>query len=288
MQSHEAREFADWLLTIGEGRSTAANQNRGTDGIGSDNTAGTRVAIPLTYLLTRNSRNLDGLIRHVFGDFSGDIQSCAILAPWNEEVTKINELVLQALPGRAKSYLSADSVTEENLIPLYPLEFLNSIRPSGFPPHELLLKADCMIVLLRNISPSNGLCNGTRLKVIELGQHILGCTIAMPNSSFNGNAVLIPRIALHSTEGELPFTIQRIQFPVQLAYAMTINKAQGQSLSRVGVYLPRPVFTHGQLYVALSRCRSGDGLKILLGPDAAVSVPDSTNNVVFHEIFRPQ
>jgi len=66
---------------------------------------------------------------------------------------------------------------------------------------------------------------------------------------------------------------------------MTINKSQGQTLSRVGLYLPQPVFTHGQLYVAISRVKTKKGLKILI-LDEDGNVTNTTKNVVYKEIFE--
>ena len=68
--------------------------------------------------------------------------------------------------------------------------------------------------------------------------------------------ILIPRIKLAPSDVSLPFTLQRRQFPVRIAYSMTINKAQGQTFDRLGIYLPSPVFSHGQLYVAFSRAKA--------------------------------
>ncbi len=72
---------------------------------------------------------------------------------------------------------------------------------------------------------------------------------------------------------------------------MTINKAQGQTLQTVGVYLPKLVFCHKQLYVAFSRCGSQRGVRVLVqgGSRAALNgVPTGvyTSNVVYREVLQ--
>ncbi|KAH8951590.1 hypothetical protein BDL97_09G035900 [Sphagnum fallax] len=81
-----------------------------------------------------------------------------------------------------------------------------------------------------------------------------------------GNVAFIPRIKFISDNSGLPFTFVRKQFPLRLAYAMTINKSQGQTLSHVGLHLTDDVFSHGQLYVAFSRAKAPTNVKVQL-PD---------------------
>ena len=92
---------------------------------------------------------------------------------------------------------------------------------------------------------------------------------------------MLPRIKLSTTEGELPFILSRKQFPIRLCFAMTINKAQGQSLDMVGIDLRVPVFTHGQLYVALSRAINVNQIAVLLSSTG----DGSTVNVVYPEVL---
>jgi hypothetical protein len=80
-----------------------------------------------------------------------------------------------------------------------------------------------------------------------------------------GARVFIPRIPLVLSDFGLPFQLRRYQFPIRPAFGMTINKAQGQTLERIGVYLPKPVFSHGQLYVACSRVGSRRAISFMLG-----------------------
>ncbi|CAN1836766.1 ATP-dependent DNA helicase PIF1 [Linum perenne] len=164
----------------------------------------------------------------------------------------------------------------------YPPEFLNTLSFNGVPEHAITLKECTPVMILRNLNPSLGLCNGTRVLITKLGQHVIqGIVIG---GFFEGNVVVIPRIVLEITEHRWPFTLRRRQFPVRTCYAMTINKSQGQTLDCVGLYLPKPVFSHGQLYVAVSRVRSADGLHILIG-DSGSSVDSITKNIVYREIF---
>ena len=117
------------------------------------------------------------------------------------------------------------------------------------------------VLLLRNLDPRNGLLNGTRLKITQLGQRVLGAEIMTGKQA--GNFVFIPRIPMIPSDSGLPFTFKRRQFPIKPAYAMTINKSQGQTLSFIGINLTRPVFSHGQLYVAMSRTTSLQNIRIL-------------------------
>ena len=85
--------------------------------------------------------------------------------------------------------------------------------------------------------------------------------------------------------------MRRRQFPVKVAFAMTINKAQGQSFQKVGIYLSKPVFGHGQLYVAMSRAGIAANTKLFVGnvPNMQEKFPDCqgtlTKNVVYHEVL---
>ncbi|KAG3242090.1 hypothetical protein PI124_g13074 [Phytophthora idaei] len=168
-----------------------------------------------------------------------------ILTTTNAVVQRINEAVAQRLEGVSQEYLSTDSVGEDEEVNFFEQEVLHTVNINGIPPHKLTLKKGAPIMMMRNLKPGLGLCNGTRLRIVELKPHVIHATIM--TGERQGHHVLIPRIAFISDgeAREFPFRLRRKRFPVQPAFAMTINKAQGKPVQNLGLYLSTPCFSHG-------------------------------------------
>ncbi|XP_017462181.1 PREDICTED: uncharacterized protein LOC108355534, partial [Rhagoletis zephyria] len=143
----------------------------------------------------------------------------------NVHVNSINYQILENLPDEVTTYKSVDSAMNQDDAVNYPVEFLNSMEPLGMPPHCLNLKVGSSIILLRNFNAPKQ-CNGTRLAVKKLIANLVEATILTGKAK--GEIVLIPRIPLIKTD--MTFEFKRLQFPVRLAFAMSVNKAPGQTL----------------------------------------------------------
>lgn len=152
----EDKDFAQWLLDLGHGRNTNAAQN-----------------IELPKVMKLPSNTVESMINTVYpgistipADHEQDkyFLERTILSARNDDVDELNQMLLDKCQGEETIFHSADSlVTEEGVDSgfQYPIEYLNSIRASGLPLAKLALKVGCPIMVLRNLDPARGLCNGS-------------------------------------------------------------------------------------------------------------------------------
>ncbi|XP_057451917.1 uncharacterized protein LOC130743706 [Lotus japonicus] len=246
----EIKEFADWLLQVGDGTAPTVDEEESI------------IEIPQDLLVEQCQEPLGELVNFAYPELLNNLknktyfQERAILAPTLDSVEEINNFMLSLIAGDEREYLSCDtpcrSDEDSEMNPeWFTSEFLNDVKCYGIPNHRILLKEGVPIMLIRNIDQVAGLCNGTRMIVNALTKYIIVATVLIGTNS--GETAFVPRMSLIPSESSLPFKFQRRQFPITLCFAMTINKSQGQSLSHVGLFLPRPVFTHG-LFHLLDAC----------------------------------
>jgi ATP-dependent DNA helicase PIF1 len=161
---------------------------------------------------------------------------------------------------KKKDFLNVDSAEDMEVANTYLSEFFNILVVSGMPSHKLMFKIGTPMMLLHNLDPLVGQCNGTRLIVRCFTMRVVEAEIITCKGA--DNVAFIPHIKFISDNIGLPFTFARKQFPWWLAYAMTINKSQGQTLFHVGLHLVDDVFfawpTLGCLFMhqGTSECQS--------------------------------
>ena len=263
-----AQAFADLLLQLGEGRLPVV-EDHDTIAIPEQlgNTVDTFAALKAAVYsdLQDNHQNMQWLAERT------------ILSPLRAKVNAANDELTHEFPGTATDYFSINTANNDDEAVLYPTELLETIDLSGLPPHQLKLKVGMPILIIRAIQKPI-LTNGTRCVISNLHRNVIEATVS--SGPYINEVVFIPRIPFVITpeDSGLGFGFRRLQFPFIVAFAMTINKGQGQTFKVLGVDLTQPCFTHGQLYVASSRNGSPCNLTFL-------APTKKTRNVVFYELF---
>lgn len=221
------------------------------------------------------------------------LRSTAILCPTNAKADKINDTLINSdilgegfALSEMTQFIAVNSIVEPEYRDHYPQVLLDNYEKSGLPPNKLLLKVGCPIIMMRNYSRKNGVVNGTRLLITEIHSHSVKARILSGLEQHWGEEVLIGKVAITSTDTEnFGATLKRYQFPFRVAFAMTINKSQGLTLTKVGIHLETQVFSHGQVYVAISRVGRPEGVTIYQPENdrATLNDPLPIKNCVFYE-----
>ena len=222
-------------------------------------------------------------------DFSATVLCCnnKSVDMWNSVAQKMNPTQEHIL--RSKDSFSEVDDPKGHLRKMLSATILNGFRKCGIPDHELILKVDDICLVTRAIH-GLGLANNSRVSIVALHRH---CVEVLTVGDCAGRTIRIPRI---SFKFRLPYgksyQLTRMQFPLRLAYAITYNKSQSQTLVKVLLDITSPPFSHGQLYVALSRVRDCRNINIYLtneqitpSPyDSNVMIP-TVNNIVYQDVL---
>ena len=135
-------------------------------------------------------------------------------------------------------------------------------------------------MILWNLNPGEGVCNGSQGIVTRMSNRVL--EVQLLTGDHAGKITFIPRMSIVPSSTQVPFEFCRRQFLVKVCFAMSINKSQGQSAKHVGLDLRNVVFTHGQLYVAVSQVMSVQNIKAIW--DSKLDGP-VTKNIVYPEVI---
>nr|VWP00470.1 Ubiquitin carboxyl-terminal hydrolase 7 [Ganoderma boninense] len=209
----------------------------------------------------------------------------SILAPTNAQIDAYNTTIIDSVHGQQQTFFAADTLKEaaDAGIPIDHsiLDYTARHPPAGLPAHALTIKVNGVYRLVRNLSIDRGLVENARVLIKHIGRRLI--TVRLLRGMRDVNAfdddVLIPRISFSAV---LPsgHTLLRSQFPLAPAYATTFNSCQGLTLDRIAVDLIRPVFSHGQLYTALSRIRHRSHARVRLPPGET-----TTPNITYNELL---
>ncbi|CDF77532.1 partial DNA helicase [Chondrus crispus] len=273
LQQMCALNFPEYLLSVGEGRLQGEQRPEW-------------ISLPQSVAFEHTIRNLYVKVFQGIRDNHADpawLTKHVILTTKNRPLEEVNEVIGNMIPGPYRTYLSAEKVENENTNALiYPTEMLNTLTAgSALPDHKLMLKKDFIVMLLRNIDPTSGYVKGARYVIENVTNNLL--CLRVTAGSHEGNRLCLPRMPCGPGDDKFPIPgFTRTQFPIRTCFALTTNKAQGQSFGgRIGLDLRDHYFSHGQLYVALSRTTHPSNVTTLTRES-----DETTRNVVYSEFLQ--
>ena len=196
---------------------------------------------------------------------------CAILAPTNAQIDTYNSIIMVKIPGPSRTFILSNSLKEMedadllDAIPDVMLDWAATHSMLGLPTNKLTLKWGVVARLMQNISIDCALVKNTWMMIVDIGPWIIVVHLLQPSnepgpflSYMDPDMKLITHISFHHILHS-GHTLIHCQFPLAAAYGTTFNSCQSLTLDKVVLDLSLPVFSHGQLYTALSRiCHQND------------------------------
>jgi len=235
-------KFAHFLKLIGEGRQAVKRGYK----LPKDS-----IIIPEEWVI--KSGLLKDLIEWVYGDNPVETAiNRVILTHLNKDCNVVNDAVLSKINAPEINLYSEDSVVDDD--PQNPLvrrpgvdtvdvlsknmitqDELHMATPSGFPPHVLNLKIGAIVMLIRNLDVQAGLVNGTRMQVSDISRNKIRAKVISGSPLICGQIVDLCRIDFTGKYSKA-VEMRRLQFPIRLAFGVTVNKAQGLTIDKVICY----------------------------------------------------
>jgi hypothetical protein len=211
----------------------------------------------------------------------------AIICGLNDDVDSWNTKIQSLSKNEKISLFSKDKLSEVDdpkgvLKSILSLDVLNRFQDPKCPPHELILAVGDICYLYRSLSKKDGLVTNARVRILQIKTY----SIRVQTLGSHPKSFFIPRIRFTV---KLPwgksYKLTRYQFPLRLAYAITINKSQGQEYNRVLFDIRNQPFQHGHAYVGLSRVKEHHGIAVYVGEDDIINGTPIINNVVYEELL---
>ena len=272
-------EYAKWVLSLGDGAAqcfrlkTQAIMHDGTTNDLGTAKESNMVEIPNMVKSAQTEENaihfafpkigVELMGRKLSGEerlnMASNIASAAIISSTNKRVDELNKLCVEKVPGPITTLLSKNEMGIDNKKSIYFYDefYLQGLDIRQVPPHDLQIKVGAIVMVLRNISMPEQCMNGSKAIIASVPNNYLINLIMLPS----GERVVLRRIRFYYKLKGVKFS--RTQFPLRLAYSLSINKSQGQTLSKVVVDMVAQPFNHGGSYVAFGRAENRHNVRYL-------------------------
>jgi hypothetical protein len=286
-QIQDQIKYGETLLSLGEAKESECD-NLDYHSYDEDS-ATSRVSLKsIEFFLDKTQQN--DALKYVFpnGHDPNTMHKNVIIASTNEIVDDWNKIVQNLNNNPSQQFVSHDYLCEVDdprdvLKSMLTDDVLNRYTTNGVPPHILELKVGDICILLRSLSRKDKLATNTRVRILRLQRSCVYVQTLTPNP----RCFAIPRIRF---KFQLPwgksYQMIRTQYPLRLSYAITVNKAQGQEYEKVLYDIRENAFSHGHTYVAFSRSKRFDTIRLYCKEENILGGRPVLSNIVYNDLIR--